>query len=94
MSSPLSEEKNDSASALSQHWPVRPTESVTCLLLGEGGVGGRGVLAAAVGVEDQARLRVPDRERVGQRVGDQFRAQVIGQGVADDPPGGDIDDRR
>ena len=24
MSSPLSEEKNDSVSALSQHWPVRP----------------------------------------------------------------------
>jgi len=29
MSSPLSEEKNDSARALSQHWPVRPAESVT-----------------------------------------------------------------
>jgi hypothetical protein len=29
MSSPLSEEKNDSARALSQHWPVLPTESVT-----------------------------------------------------------------
>jgi hypothetical protein len=29
MSSPLSEEKNDSASALSQHWPVRPTERAT-----------------------------------------------------------------
>ena len=28
-SSPLSEEKNDSASALSQHWSVLPTESVT-----------------------------------------------------------------
>jgi hypothetical protein len=29
MSSPLSEEENDSASALSQHWPVRPTDRVT-----------------------------------------------------------------
>ncbi len=29
MSSPLSEEKNDSASALSQHWPVRPTDRTT-----------------------------------------------------------------
>ena len=29
ISSPLSEEKNDSVRALSQHWPVRPTERVT-----------------------------------------------------------------
>jgi hypothetical protein len=31
MSSPLSEEKKLSASALSQHCPVRPTERVTSL---------------------------------------------------------------
>jgi hypothetical protein len=43
-------------------------------------------LAAAVGVEDDARLRVPGGDRVRQRAGDQVRAQVIGQGVADDPP--------
>jgi hypothetical protein len=29
ISSPLIEEKNDSASALSQHWPVRPTDRTT-----------------------------------------------------------------
>jgi hypothetical protein len=29
MSSPLSEEKKLSASALSQHWPVRPTDRAT-----------------------------------------------------------------
>ena len=30
ISSPLSEEKNDSAGASFQNWPVLPTESVTC----------------------------------------------------------------
>ena len=29
MSSPLSEEKNNSANALSQHWPALPGESTT-----------------------------------------------------------------
>jgi hypothetical protein len=29
MSSPFSEAKNDSDRALSQHWPVRPSDSVT-----------------------------------------------------------------
>jgi len=31
MSSPLSEEKNDSARALSRHWPVRPVDRTTSL---------------------------------------------------------------
>jgi hypothetical protein len=32
MSSPLSEAKNDSERALSQHWPVRSCDSVTAIL--------------------------------------------------------------
>jgi hypothetical protein len=38
---------------------------------------------------ETGQLRIADGERVGQRVADQLRAQAIGQGVADDPPGGD-----
>jgi hypothetical protein len=37
--------KNNSASALSQHWPVRPTESVTWFSSARAACGG-GVLAA------------------------------------------------
>src|SRR5580704_1718048 len=59
---------------------------------GEGGVGGGGVLAAAVGVEDHARLGITGGDRVGQRVADQLGAQVIGHGKPDDAPGGDVDD--
>jgi len=62
------------------------------VVLRKGGVGGRGVLAPAVGVEDHARLRVAGRDRVGQGAGDQLGAQVAGHGVADDPAGGDVDD--
>ena len=36
ISSPLSEEKNDSARALSQHWPVRPTDRATSQVIGQG----------------------------------------------------------
>jgi hypothetical protein len=50
-------------------------------------------LAAAVGVEDHARLRVAGGDCVGQRAAGQFRAQVVREGVADDPPGRDVDDR-
>lgn len=61
-------------------------------VLGEGSVGSRRVLAAPIGVEDYARTRVTDGDRVGQRVRDQFRAQVVREGVADDAAGGDVDD--
>ena len=49
-------------------------------------------LAAAVGVEDHARLGVAGGDRVGQRVGDQLGAQVIGHRPAHDPAGGEVDD--
>jgi hypothetical protein len=60
--------------------------------LGEDGVGGEVYWAAAVGVEDQARLRVPDRDRVRQGVRDDLGAQVVRERVADDAAGGDVDD--
>src|SRR5262249_8759077 len=60
-------------------------------LAGGGGGGGGGVLAGPVGVKDHARARVAGRDRVGQRIGDQLGAQVISDGVADDPAGGDVD---
>ena len=50
------------------------------------------MLAAAVGVEDHARLGIRCRDRVGRGAGDQLGAQVIGHGMADDPPRCDVDD--
>ena len=44
-------------------------------------------------MEDPARARVAGRDRVGQRSRDQFGAQVVSEGVADDPAGGDVDHR-
>ena len=84
--------KNDSASALSQHWPVRPTDKRDAELVGQGGVLGAGVLAAAVGVEDHPGCGRAGGDGVGQGVGDQVGAQVVGQGPADDPAGGEVDD--
>ena len=51
-SSALRVAKKDSATALSQHWPVRPIDSAHPCVVGEAGELGAGVLAAAVGVED------------------------------------------
>jgi hypothetical protein len=74
---------------------ARPADRQCVLaLLREGGVGGGGLLAAAVGVEDHARLGIAGRDRVGQGAGDQLGAQVIGQGERDDAAGGDVDHSR
>ena len=59
---------------------------------GQAGELGRGVLAAAVSVKDHSRGRVAGGDRVGQGVGDELGAQVIGQGEPDDAAGGDVDD--
>src|SRR5215472_8558267 len=58
---------------------------------GQGGEGGGGVLATPVRMENHARSGVAGGDRVGQRVGDQLGAQVIGDRVADDAAGGDVD---
>lgn len=47
--------------------------------------------AAPVGVEDHARAGVAGGDSVGQRVRDQFGAQVVSEGEPDDPPGGNVD---
>jgi hypothetical protein len=41
---------------------------------------------------DHPRRRVTGDDRVGQRVGDQFGAQVIGKREPDHTSGGDVDD--
>jgi hypothetical protein len=56
ISSPLSEAKNDSETALSQHWPVRPQRQRDAAAGREGGELAGGVLAAPVAVEDHARV--------------------------------------
>jgi hypothetical protein len=68
---------------------VRQDDAV---VLGQGGVFGGGVLAAAVGVEDDAGRGVAGGQGIGEGVGGQFGAQVIGHGVAGDPAGGNVDD--
>ena len=53
-------------------------------------------LNAVLGIirmEDHARLGVAGGDRVGQRVRDEFGAQVISQREPDHAAGGDIDDR-
>src|SRR5215469_5966920 len=91
ISSPFSELKKLSATALSQHWPLRPTDKGYLAVLGKISEGGRGVLAAPVGVEDHPGGGVAGGDGVGQRIGGQLGAQVISDGVADDPAGGDVD---
>ena len=93
ISSPLMEPKNQlSDRALSQHWPVRPWDSSTSSLRA------RAANSADVYWHPRSAWKItPGRgvaggDRVGQRVGDQFGAQVIGHGVADDAAGGDVDD--
>ena len=85
MSSPLSEDKrlgHRVVPALARP----PDREGDLAVVGEGGVGGGGVLAAAGGVEDHPGLRVAGRDRVRQRAGDQLGAQVVGEGEPDDPP--------
>src|SRR5689334_2021608 len=95
MSSPFSEAKKLSATALSQHWPLRPTDKVTWQS------SARSANAAevywrvqGVGVEDHPRCRGTGGDGVGQRMGDQFGAQVISQREPGDPAGGDVDHGR
>src|SRR5215472_17164119 len=94
ISSPLTEAKNDSERALSQHWPVRPRDSVTPPSLARQAKAAEVYWGAApVAVEDHAGRRVASGQSVGQRAGGQLSAQVIGEGVTDDAPGGDVDHR-
>src|SRR6266536_1810678 len=48
-------------------------------------------LAAPVRIEDHSWARVAAGDRVGQRIGDQLGAQMIGDRVANDAAGGDVD---
>jgi hypothetical protein len=89
-SSPLIEAKNDSARALSQHWPAQPVDSVTSHSPTSAANSPEVYCAAAVGMEDHSRARVAGGDGVGQRGGGQPGAQVIGEGEADDPAGGDV----
>src|SRR5674476_429145 len=54
----------------------------------------RGVLRSTVGVKDNPRTRVPGRDGHVQGLGDQVRAHVVGDGVADHLPGVQVNDRR
>jgi hypothetical protein len=71
---------------------LAPDQQHDLLLACQRGERGGGVLAAPVGVEDHVRLGVACRDRVGERVRDQFGAQVIGEGIPDDAAGGDAGD--
>ena len=92
MHSPFNEAKNDSATALSQHCPVRPTDSRSRSRSARLGVLPGRVLTAAVGVEDHPRVGVAAGDGVAQRVGDQVGAQVVGDRPADDPARAQVDD--
>ena len=92
ISSPFSEAKKLSATALSQHWPLRPADKVTWQSPARAANAAEAYWAAPVGVEDDPGRRVTGRDRVVQRVGDQFGAKVIGQGEPHDAAGGDVDD--
>jgi hypothetical protein len=92
ISSPFMVAKNDSARALSQYCPVRPKDKVTWQSSAGPANAAEVVLAAAVGAEDHARFRVAGSDGVVQGTGDELGAQVIGDGIADDPAGGDVDD--
>src|SRR5215217_8902194 len=90
--SPFREAKNDSASALSQHWPVRPVDRQTArssarvasspLVYWAGNPCPSGT---------PPRRGITGGDRVGQRVAGQLGAQLLGQGEADHPAGGDVD---
>src|SRR5450759_1489393 len=47
-----------------------------------------------IGVKDNPRTRVPGRDGHVQGLGDQVRAHVVGDGVADHLPGVQVNDRR
>src|SRR5947208_1864057 len=78
MHSPLSEAKNDSASALSQHCPVRPTDRRTSKSPAMVAYCVEVYWAAPVGVEDHSGVGISGGDGVGQGVGDQVGAQVVG----------------
>src|SRR5437868_14047685 len=85
VSSPFSEAKKLSATALSQHWPLRPTDRETWQSPARSANAAEVYCpAAAVGMEDHPGRRVAGGDRVGQRVRDQLGAKVIGQREADD----------
>ena len=86
--------KKLSATALSQHSPLRPTESTTPLARASSAKSPTRILTAAVRMENDALLWCPVGEGHGEGVFDQLGAHVIGQGPADDPAGGQVDDRR
>ena len=89
VSSPFREEKKLSARALSQHWPLRAERQHDLAVPGEPGELRRGVLAAAVGVEDHAVGRGGDG--VAHRVADELGAHVLGHRVAHHAAGGYVD---
>jgi hypothetical protein len=81
-----------SATALSQHWPLRPTDKVTRQSSAKAANAAEVYCPAPVGMEDHPGRGVPGGDRVGQRVRGQFGAQVIGEREPDDAAGGDVDD--
>src|SRR6185437_7315637 len=91
--SPFSEAKNDSATALSQHWPLRPTDSETWQFPARAANAAEVYWQPRPGVEDHPGQRVAGGDCVGQGVGDELGAQVVSQGEPDHAAGGDIDDR-
>src|SRR5215211_991987 len=62
-------------------------------IVGEGGVVAADVLATLVRMEHHPGRGVAGGDRVGQRVSDQYGAQVLGQGEANHPARGDVDHR-
>src|SRR4029453_15577922 len=70
--SPFRDAKNDSASALSQHCPVRPCDKTTSRPPARMGVVPTGVLAAAIGMEDDPGCGIAGGDGVGQRVRDEL----------------------
>src|SRR2546423_5382793 len=84
--------KNDSAAALSQHTPVRPTLVWMWLRAQNVASSAEVYWAAAVGVEDRAGLDVAVPDGHGEGVDDQAGAQVVGGLPADHHAGGQVDD--
>ena len=87
-------EKKLSATALSQHSPLRPTERTSAVGASEVGEVPARVLTAPVRMENDALLGCPVPEGHQQCVFDEFGAHVIGQRPADDASAGQVEDRR
>ena len=89
--------QNDSATALSQHTPVRPTEGRIWRSLAVVDVVVGRVLAAPVGVGDDAgdgAVATSGGDRHLQGVEDELGAHVVGHRVAQQPPRPEVEDRR